>query len=305
MPLPKPLQAAFRAFSQSQPDIRKSYPLERAVRTIMGKPYYGYHAWDHKVCAGRHEIPVRLFRPQSRGPHKALLFFHGGGWVVGNIDSYTKFCCRLAMITDRLIISVDYRLAPEHPFPEGLLDCYAVARELYTKPELLGLSGQDIVMIGDSAGGNLAAAVSLMARDRGEFLPHAQILIYPATYNDHTAASPFASVRENGEGYLLTSKRICEYMALYERRPSDRLNPYFAPLAAADFSRQPKTLVITAEYDPLRDEGEAYAHALWRAGNDTELHRVPDALHGYFTLSPRVPAVQMTHGIIHRFLAQL
>lgn len=126
---------------------------------------------------------------------------------------------------------------------------------------LLGITPDQITLIGDSAGGNLAAVVSLMARDRGEFLPRQQILLYPATNNDHTENSPFDSVRTNGKGYLLTSKRMVDYMALYRSSDEDLQNPYYAPILCSDLSDQPRTLIITAEFDPLRDEGEAYGES--------------------------------------------
>ena len=198
--------------------------------------------------------------------------------------------------------AVDYRLAPEHRFPAGLMDCYRAARELFTQPGLLGVTAGEITIIGDSAGGNLAAAVSLMARDRGEFQPRRQILIYPATASDHSAASPFASIRENGTGYLLTAKRVQDYMDLYIRTDSDRRDPYFAPLAARDLSRQPDTLIITAQYDPLRDEGEAYGRRLTASGNRVEMYRMPDALHGFFSLPPRFIQVRKSYAMIQHFL---
>ena len=161
----------------------------------------------------------------------------------------------MAEATGHLVVSVDYRLAPEHRFPQGLEDCYAVAREVCLDASLFGVSARRITLIGDSAGGNLAAAVSLMARDRGEFLPARQILIYPATWNDHTPASPFRSVTENGTDYLLTSRRICDYMELYRGSAADLQNPYFAPLLAEDFTGLPETLVVTAQYDPPAGRG--------------------------------------------------
>ena len=159
-------------------------------------------------------------------------------------------------------------------------------------------------MIGDSAGGNLAAAVSLMARDRGEFLPSCQILIYPATGNDHSEHSPFPSVRENGTDYLLTTKRVRDYMELYRSSEADLENPYYAPLVAKDLSNQPDTLIITAEYCPLRDEGEAYGKALELAGNRVKVFRMPDALHGYFSLPVRFSQVKKTYGLINDFLRE-
>lgn len=256
------------------------------------------------VPCGDHHVPVRIFVPDA-GPlgRPVLLFFHGGGWVTGNIENYSGVCAALAKATGCLVASVDYRLAPEHKFPSGLNDCYAAAQELLEKPGLLGVERDQITLIGDSAGGNLAAAVSLMARDRGGFLPTRQILIYPAVYSDHTPASPFPSVQENGTDYLLTSKRVEEYLQLYRSKPEDLQNPYLAPLLAGDFSGQPDTLVITAEYDPLRDEGEEYARRLAFAGNRVVLHRMPDALHGFFSLPARFAQVRRAHLYIQQFIA--
>jgi acetyl esterase/lipase len=180
-------------------------------------------------------------------------------------------------------------------------DCYAVAYELFTS-HIPGVDPDDITLIGDSAGGNIAAAVSLMARDRGAFLPNRQILIYPSTASDHSDVSPFASVRDNGTDYLLTSKRIESFIELYRSSDDDVRNPYFAPLLASDFSRQPRTLIITAEYCPLRDEGEAYGAELRAAGNETQIVRIPDALHSYMMLPPRFTHVRQTYKIINDFL---
>lgn len=203
-------------------------------------------------------------------------------------------------MTGCLVASVDYLLAPEHRFPAGLEDCYAVARELFLNRELM--EALDIVLIGDSAGGNLAAAVSLMARDRGEFLPRRQILIYPAVGNDYSENSPYPSVHENGTGYLLTAKRVQDYLALYRSSEEDLKNPYFAPLQATSFAEQPDTLLITAQYCPLRDEGETYGQKLRDEGGYVEIHRIPDVLHGYFSLPVRYGPVKQTYEIINRFL---
>src|SRR5699024_5728929 len=146
-----------------------------------------------------HDIPVRIFFPKEPLNEDALVFFHGGGWVIGDIDTYTSACKNMADLTGRMVYSVDYRLAPEFPFPYGLEDCYRVAETLMTHLELSGLmNASQITLIGDSAGGNLAAAVSLLLRDRGKAVPTKQILLYPVTYWDHTKNSPFKSIRTNG-----------------------------------------------------------------------------------------------------------
>ncbi|NCE73521.1 alpha/beta hydrolase [Anaerotruncus sp. X29] len=299
------MRAALKALSYPDIDIRKSYPLKRQIDTAVGKKIgAAYETWDHTVQCGDHEVPVRLFASGNGADDRILLFFHGGGWVTGNIDSYNKICCQMAEATGHLVVSVDYRLAPEHRFPQGLEDCYAVAREVCLDASLFGVSARRITLIGDSAGGNLAAAVSLMARDRGEFLPARQILIYPATWNDHTPASPFRSVTENGTDYLLTSRRICDYMELYRSSAADLQNPYFAPLLAEDFTGLPETLVVTAQYDPLRDEGEEYAARLAEAGGDVVCRRMPDALHGFLALPPQFAQVGRIYEWINAFLRE-
>ena len=306
MAINKAMRAALKALSYPEIDIKKNYKLVRVAENMSHPPANPlfYKAWDHTVTCNDHEVPVRIFAPQNTLPiPKILLFFHGGGWVSGNIDSYERTCHAMANQTGRIVVSVDYRLAPEYPFPAGLEDCYAVAKEVFLDDTLLGTCADEIALIGDSAGGNLAAAVSLLARDRGEFSPCRQILIYPATYNDHTENSPFESVRSNGTDYLLTSRRVSDYMQLYASMPEDFKNPYFAPLLCKDLSHQPKTLVLSAEYCPLRDEGEAYGQRLRDAGNEVRIVRVKDALHGYFMLPPRFAQVKRSYELINDFLA--
>ncbi len=305
MAINRAMRAALNALSYSGIDIKKMYPLERELKRIaswrLKKPHL-YRVWEHEVTRRDHSIPVRIFTPSEDTHGGALLFFHGGGWVTGDIDSYDAVCSDMAALTGRIVVSVDYQLAPEHPFPSAPEDCYAVARELFLNDVLPGTKPEEIVLIGDSAGGNLAAAVSLMARDRNEFLPARQILLYPSVGNDYSDSSPFPSVRENGRGYLLTTKRIQDYMELYRSSEADLENPYFAPLTANDFSRQPDTLIVTAEYCPLRDEAEAYGKKLRAAGNQVEIVRMPDALHGYFSLPASFKLVKQTYNIINHFL---
>ena len=159
------------------------------------------------------------------------LFLHGGGWVTENIDTYTEVCINLANFTGCKVIAVEYGLAPEHPFPEGLEDCYSAAKAVITDPSVVGVDADEIVLAGDSAGGNLAAAVSLMARDKGEFKVSRQILIYPAVNNDYSENSKYRSVIENGTDYILTAKRISEYVSLYATCEEDMQNHLLPSLA--------------------------------------------------------------------------
>lgn len=295
-------KAAIRAISMTEFDLKKTYQIERSIKKIKAPILMPiYKRWNYKVYVDNREILTRVFMPKKEKGKNTIIFFHGGGWVTENIDSYNNVCKQISRHTNNIVISVEYRLAPEHPFPQGLVDCYEVAKLAYEKQKLNLLPGKIIIM-GDSAGGNLAAAVALRARDLGEFNVDTQILIYPATYWDHSSTSPFNSIRENGREYLLTAKRISDYMILYKRNDKDLMNPYFAPLIADDFSNQPKTLLITAEFDPLRDEGEAYGQKLLKAGNKVKIYRMKDALHGFISLGSHNVYVKKTYDLINLFL---
>jgi len=304
MAINKAMQIALRALSYPDLDLKKTYKLQRQI-TNVAHPFIKplYEMWDHKVSLGDYDIPVRIFMPsEETAVKKILIFFHGGGWVICNIDSYTTVCSNMAKQTGHLVISVDYRLAPEYPFPAAPEDCYAVAKEIFSNASLFDVEQEDITLIGDSAGGNLAAVVSLMARDRGEFLPSKQVLLYPATGSDHSETSPYPSIRENGTDYLLTSKRVNEFIDLYKSSDEDLMNPYLAPMLSKDLSKQPRTLIITAQYDPLRDEGEAYGKKLYAFGNEVEVYRMKDALHGFITLPRHFIHVRRSYDLINRFL---
>lgn len=266
------------------PRMERVYKLQRAVVNLkapLAAPLY--HMTDMELCRFGRRVRARLYTPEREDGGSLVIFFHGGGWVTESVDSYHGVCAKLADELGVKVISVEYGLAPEHRFPVGLEDCFAAAAEIYQTAWSYGYDPRDIVLMGDSAGGNLAAAVSLMGRDRDMFSVRRQILLYPATYNDHSPeSSPFPSIRENGEGYILTSKRLCEYWELY-LSPEDWYNPYAAPLLERDLSHQPDTLVITAEWDPLRDEGEAYGQKLADAGNSSEVCRMEGALHGFIS----------------------
>lgn len=318
MALNKAILAAFKAASRLSPDIRSSYKAQRVAEDLVGAinlPNPRCRIDDIvAVAPDGYEIPLRVFTPRDidfswrdglqvtddfRG---TVLFFHGGGWANGNVAFYTDACTTTAIRLERRVVSVDYRRSPEFRFPQAAEDCYEVARQLFAGTLLPDVRIDRIVLFGDSAGGNLAAAVSLMAHDRGEFAPRTQMLLYPATYNDHSPSSKFDSVRENGEDYLLTSREVEGYMEMYRSTPDDLTNPYFAPLLAPDLSGQPRSLVVTAEYCPLRDEGEAYAARLAEAGCDVSCYRMLDAVHGYFLYPSVLGLVKDTYRIMRHFL---
>jgi acetyl esterase/lipase len=305
MAINKAMRIALKALSYPDLDLKKTYKLQRQM-TNAAHPYLKplYKMWDHKVSLGDYEIPVRIFLPEEEQViNRILIFFHGGGWVIGNIDSYSAVCANMARQTGHAVVSVDYRLAPEYRFPTAPEDCYAVTREIYRETaSAFDVKYENITLIGDSAGGNLAAVVSLMARDRGEFLPERQILLYPSTGSNHGENSPYPSVSENGTDYLLTAKRINDFMDLYKSCEEDLHNPYLAPILSGDLSNQPKTLIITAQYDPLRDEGELYGKRLHEFGNEVEVYRMKDALHGFISLPKHFIHVKKSYELINRFL---
>lgn len=268
-------------------------------------PLYTYQIMERAIISedGTREIPIRIFQPKNVSSDEILLFFHGGGWVIGNIDTYSYACLNLANETGRRVYSVDYRLAPENPFPSGLEDCLRVTEVLCDHSmDYLKSPSERIILMGDSAGANLAAVVSLIMQKKGKKRPHRQILIYPVTWWDHTENSPFESIRSNGYDFGLTSQKIQEYMELYCPSLSLRKSYQVAPLLADSFEGQPETLIITAEFDPLRDEGETYAHELAKAGVPTKLYQMKNAAHGFFTLPKSSSFVKTCYDQLLRFL---
>ncbi len=305
----KTMRAILHALSYSNLEVESARRLADLKRLDPMRIFR--RKLDVKIYNEDYEVPVRLYFPTEQAMEKGinkghsyavLLFFHGGGWVTDSVENYDRVCSQMAQSTGQIVVSVEYRLAPEYPFPTGLMDCYTAAKALYTNRFILNTEPEKITIVGDSAGGNLAAAVSLMARDKGEFMPDRQILIYPALNNCYTEESPYRSVKENGEDYLLTAVKMENYISLYQRSPEDRDNPYFSPLQEKNLKDLPDTLILTAEFDPLRDEGEEYARRLQEAGNNVELHRIPGALHGFFALGIKLFHVQESFDIMNKFL---
>lgn len=240
---------------------------------------------DHSVPGPAAAIPVRLYRPQAEGVLPGLLFLHGGGWVMGTIEQYEHFARELALKSGCAVLSVEYRLAPEHPYPAAIDDCYAVLEWLTKSAGQLGIDPLRLAIAGDSAGGNLAAAVALLARDRrGPVLRH-QLLIYPVTNRTCDTVSYHQNDR-----YLLTPDMMRWFWRQYLGDRGADETPLAAPAEFSDLAGLPPATVITAEYDPLRDEGEDYALALTRAGVATEFVRAPGMIHGFMVMSGMVDA---------------
>ena len=234
-------------------------------------------------------VPVRIYRPAGDGPFPVTMMFHGGGWTIGDLvtaDCQSREVCNGAAT---LVVSVDYRLAPEHRFPAAADDCYAATVWAAEHAADYGGDASRLAVAGDSAGGNLAAVVAQMARDKSGPAISFQLLVYPATdgVNFDTA-----SYRDNSDGYLLTADSMCWFWNRYAPNVEDRRNPYASPLLAGDLADLPPALVMTAEFDPLRTEGEAYANKLETAGVPVELVRYDGFIHGFFAQTRTIAATR-------------
>ena len=236
-------------------------------------------AADRVIPGPEGDIPARSYVPDGKGPFPLLVWFHGGGWVIGDLETADSTCRELAQRAEVVVLSVDYRLAPEHRYPAAPEDCYAALTWAVEHAADLGADPARLAIGGDSAGGNLTAAVALMAHQRGGPSARFQLLVYPAT----DARMSYPSMSENGEGYMLTAESMRWFYDHYigEHDPED---PIVSPIYASgeDLGALPPALVITAGYDPLRDEGEAFGLRLEQAGVPVKVSRYDGQLHGFF-----------------------
>jgi acetyl esterase/lipase len=230
-------------------------------------------------------LALRIYRPQGDGAFPLLVFFHGSGFVLCSLDTHDGMCRNLCAGAQCIVVSVDYRLAPEHKFPAGLDDCVFATRWVADHAHELNGDTTRIAIGGDSAGGNLAAAAALRLRDEGGPPLCGQLLIYPVT-DYHTPGTP--SYEQNADGYGLTRDTMVWFWDHYLNKPSESANPLASPLRAPDLSNLPPALVVTAEYDPLRDEGELYAARLREAGTHAITSRWDGMNHGFFFWAGRV-----------------
>ena len=236
---------------------------------------------DHRVAVSGGEITVRAYSPDGPGPHPALVYYHGGGWVIGDLYTHDGLCRSITNAARCAVLSVDYRLAPESKYPVAVEDSYAALLWIVSNAERLGIDRRRMAVGGDSAGGNLATVMALMARDRTGPRLALQVLIYPVTDHDLDTRS----YRENATGYILTREGMRWFWNHYLASEAQGREPYASPLRAASLVGLPPALVITAEYDPLCDEGEAYAARLRDAGVPVTLTRYPGMFHGFVRLT--------------------
>ena len=266
-------RAAFRQLTVNGRQPQHVVPVGRVEDRVLPGP------------AG--DLAVRVYRPEDDGPAPTVLLFHGGGWVIGDLETHDNMARSLCRDCRAVVVSVDYRLAPEAPFPAAVEDALAATRWAGEHLDELGGDGR-LAVAGDSAGGNLAAVVAQVMRDEGGPALAAQLLVYPAT----DVSGDYPSRTENAEGYFLDLATMAWFMGQYAADSAAHADPRLSPLQAADLSGLPPAVVVTAEYDPLRDEGEAYAGRLREAGVPVEVRRFDGMIHGFFDMGPLSPGAQ-------------
>ncbi len=277
-------QAGARRMAETSPEeMRTGYSLLAALGLPATEPP---STEDRLIPGPAGDIPVRLYRPQAEGPHPVVVFFHGGGFVIGGIDTHDPLCQQISSRVPAVVVSVEYRLAPEHPFPAAVEDCWAATQWVAAHASELGADPARLAVAGDSAGGNLAAVVAIRARDAGGPALAFQLLIYPTT--DATGSHP--SIQANGQGYFLTAETMAWFQGHYLGPDGDRRHPDASPLFIEDLAGLAPAFIVTAEYDPLRDEGEAYGRRLEEAGVPTKVRRYDGMIHAFFQLDAVIPA---------------
>lgn len=241
---------------------------------------------DSVVAGPEGTVPIRVYTPEGDGPFPVLVWMHGGGFVLGDVESYDPVCRVLADELDCIVVAPDYRLAPEHKFPAGLRDCYAVVEWAAARTDTLDKASGQLIVGGDSAGGNLAASVSLLARDKGGPEIDYQVLVYPTT----NFSFEFADEPTGGANYFITEPDLQWSWDLYLENDIDGMSPYASPLRANDLTGLPPATVLTAEFDPLQEEGTDYATRLADAGVPVKHANYDDMIHSFFTnlAEPRV-----------------
>lgn len=229
------------------------------------------------------KIPIRIYKPSEEQNLRTIVFYHGGGFVLRNIESHDELCRRIAKKCNSLVVSVGYRLAPEYKFPTPVYDCYDALDWTAENCEKLGGNANKLVVTGDSAGGNLATVVGHIAKDKNGPSISKQVLIYPCL----DARLAYPSIDKFGDGFMLTKSMMEWFVEHYQAKPEDVLNPLMSPLLADSFEGLPPAFVITSDHDPLKDEGKAYYEKLVEAGNNAHFKEYKNTIHAFANM-PRI-----------------
>ena len=248
-----------------------------------------------------HKIKARIYKPSLTPNLPVIVYYHGGGFVLYDIESHDRVCRRLADNNNAIVISIDYRLAPEHKFPIPVYDCYDSLLWVSSNIKTFGGNIDRISVAGDSAGGNLATVCCIIARDQDGPKIHSQILIYPTV----DGTFQFASIERNGKGYLLTKDRMAWFVDQYAVDENDKSDPLFSPIYQEDLVGLPPAFVFTAEYDPLHDEGAAYAQKLKDAGVHTKYKMYEGMVHGFINMPKLAKPCFTAHADIKAFLHEI
>lgn len=278
--------------SQGDPPLETLSPAEarklsaERLKPVGGAPELVGLVENRTIPGPEGPVPIRIYTPETPAPRPALVYFHGGGWVLCDLDTHDVVCSAIARRAGAVVISVGYRLAPEHRFPAAVVDCHAATTWVAANAASLGIDPDRICVGGDSAGGNLAAVICLKNRDESGPQLALQALVYPVT---DLSSFDTASYREFASGYQLTRPEMEWFRDNYLAKPEDARNPHASPLLANDLRGLPPALIITAECDPLRDEGEAYAKRLTAAGVEVTCTRYAGMIHPFFSLPGVIP----------------
>jgi len=266
------------------PELRQQL---RVMVSLMDEPAPALpRIEDIRIPGPAGEIPARVYSARAaKTPQPTVAYFHGGGWVQGDLETHHGLCARLAEHAGALVVAVDYRLAPEHKFPAAVEDCLAAYRWLRTKGRDVGADLSRVAVAGDSAGGNLSAVVSQLGASAGVPAPTCQVLIYPAV--DFSLET--SSHRELADGHVIPRDRILWYMEQYLKSDEDKSDLRASPLRAPSLEGQPPAMIVTAGFDPLRDEGRAYGDRLREAGVDVVYREYPGQIHAFVSLTKAIP----------------
>mgnify|MGYP000342017632 CR=1 FL=1 len=304
MSLDPQIKEVLKVISSFQIDLNKITPQEyrnlfrQAALSMIEKKIEVKNTQDLFIDSDGEKIRLRIYEPLNcKEPYPITIYYHGGGFVLGDVDVYDNVCRMLANLSNSLVVSVDYRLAPEYKFPTQVKDCYNALKWVHENAWKIKGDSSKIIVAGDSAGGNLASVVSIVARDRNEKLIRAQVLIYPVV--NMLDLSP--SVIEFSEGYFLTLEQMLWFNKHYFSDLKDAMNPYASPIFA-ELKDLPPALIITAEYDPLRDQAETFAKILRSKGNNVTCIRANGLIHGFINFFEFVESAKTMLAIIAGFI---